>query len=682
MTPEASVVIPAYNAARWIEVMLASLDAQIDPPAFEVIVADNGSTDDTVERVRAWSVGHARVRLVDASGTQGASHARNEGIRAAASDRILMCDADDAVSRHWVRLLSDALADHRYAAGPTVRWPFEHEPTSGTWPADLQATAPDHDDAEVAALQGIPFAPAGNCAIRREVIVEAGGWDESLLTHEDPELALRLLRRGIRVHRVEDAVIYYRQRHGVIDTLRDHVHYALPRAGIVSQYADLGLQGSVRSAARDTVGAIPSPRLWRSREMRRNQAARLGDNIGFIVGWVRDRITPRLPMTPLAVPPDTPPAVVFVADQLIRPNGILSSIEILAEGFAAAGVPVTIVHEGRADARVAASFPTFDQKPGWRLTTEMRDYPHSRPLLKPLRRLFTAVLWRPWTRRRNRAFLRSLPPRTLVVGAGLAATSFLMEGRAQDLVLVAQVHLSVAALEPGVLELVDDVAGWSDAVTALTEEDAEQLRSRGVEGCVAMPNPIRIPDRVPPMRDREHLVVYIGRLGAEKQVEQAIEAFARASRDDWRLEVYGQGPMEASLARVAAGAGADVALMGTVTDVASVLRRSSLNILASRAEGLPMSVLEAGAHGVPTVAYDSAPGVRQAVGPGGVLTAVGDLDGLVENLSELMGDEARRETLANAAVDHARQFSADRLVGRWAGLWRSVVRAEDPKKVR
>jgi glycosyltransferase involved in cell wall biosynthesis len=226
------------------------------------------------------------------------------------------------------------------------------------------------------------------------------------------------------------------------------------------------------------------------------------------------------------------------------------------------------------------------------------------------------------------------------------------------------------------------VAGWSDAVTALTEEDAEQVRARGIEGCVAMPNPVRVPDQVPPMRGREHLVVYIGRLGAEKQVGQAIEAFARAAREDWRLEIYGQGPMEASLARAAAGADADVELMGTVTDVAPVLRRASLNILASRAEGLPMSVLEASAHGVPTLAYDSAPGVRQAVGPGGVLTAVGDLDGLAENLSVLMGDEARRERLANAAVGHARQFSADRLVGRWVGLWRSVVRAEDPKKVR
>lgn len=673
MIPEATVVIPAYNAEQWIEVMLASLDAQIDAPSFEVIIADNGSTDDTAERVRIWADAHDYVRLIDAAGVQGASHARNEGIRAARTGKILMCDADDAVSRHWVRLLTEALSHHRYAGGSDVAWPFSNEPTSDTWVADHDAVtlgevAPEHSE-----LQGIPFARAGNCAIRREVIIAAGGWDESLRAHEDPELALRLARQGIRMEFVEDAVIYYRQPSAAHKMFRTHVRYALPRPGIVSQYADLGLQGSVRAAARDMLSAVSDARQWRHPDTRQRQAARLGDDVGYLLGWAHDRVAPRRPMTPLAARPGMPPAVVIVSDQLIRPNGILSSIEILAGGFADAGVPVIIVHEGHPDPQLAASFITYDQKPGWRLTTQMPDFINSRTGLKPLRTLFTRALWRPWTQRRNRAFLNTLPPRTLVIGAGLDATRFLMEGAVGPLILIAQVHLSYSALDQRVIELVNEVAGWAQATTALTEQDAEQLTSHGTPRCVAMPNPVRIPDAVPAIHEREKLAVYIGRLGDEKQVDQTIRAFSKVAPADWRLEIYGQGPMENLLAKQVEGTHAGIRMMGTTTDIPAVLRRASLNILTSRAEGLPMSVLEAGSWGVPTVAYDCAPGVRQAMGAGGVLLPVNDEEGIAATLAGLMADDARRAELSAAAVDHARRFSADRLVARWADLWRSLA---------
>src|SRR5690606_10578144 len=94
--PQISVVIPARDAARWIDAQLGALACQEVPVPWEVVVADNGSTDDTVARAEAWA-DRLPVRVVDASGRPGPNHARNQGTAAARGDLLLYCDADDVV---------------------------------------------------------------------------------------------------------------------------------------------------------------------------------------------------------------------------------------------------------------------------------------------------------------------------------------------------------------------------------------------------------------------------------------------------------------------------------------------------------------------------------------------------------------------------------------------------------
>src|SRR5579859_6937798 len=87
-----SVVIPSYNAARWIRETLASAIDQTDD--FEIIIVDDGSTDGTseiVEREFPW------VRLIRTP-NRGASYARNTGTEAASGDFIQYLDADDLLA--------------------------------------------------------------------------------------------------------------------------------------------------------------------------------------------------------------------------------------------------------------------------------------------------------------------------------------------------------------------------------------------------------------------------------------------------------------------------------------------------------------------------------------------------------------------------------------------------------
>ena len=90
-----SIIIPCRNAARTIEETLQALADQKWPAAWEVIVADNGSTDNLARVVAKYTLRIPHLRLVDASARRGASYARNIGVNAATGEYILFCDADD-----------------------------------------------------------------------------------------------------------------------------------------------------------------------------------------------------------------------------------------------------------------------------------------------------------------------------------------------------------------------------------------------------------------------------------------------------------------------------------------------------------------------------------------------------------------------------------------------------------
>ena len=97
----ASVIIPVYNGASYIMQQLDALAVQTGNPSFEVLVCDNGSTDDTRAVVESYNASYP-LRVVDASQRAGASHARNMGAVQAMGDVLIFCDGDDLVEPDWV----------------------------------------------------------------------------------------------------------------------------------------------------------------------------------------------------------------------------------------------------------------------------------------------------------------------------------------------------------------------------------------------------------------------------------------------------------------------------------------------------------------------------------------------------------------------------------------------------
>ena len=217
--PEVSVIIPARNAMATIGEQLEALARQETARSWEVIVADNDSTDGTASFVseRAAQLELPNVRVVPANGQLGAAHARNEGAAAATSPILLFCDADDRVDPGWL----DALVRCTEASGIAGGLLDRREINDAS---RLPSGTEVRGDLPLSAL-GPRFAVSANLGVMGWLFETLGGFDERLVTCEDVDFSLRARRAGHPPAFCEDAVVHYRDRENLTETSRQSFAY-------------------------------------------------------------------------------------------------------------------------------------------------------------------------------------------------------------------------------------------------------------------------------------------------------------------------------------------------------------------------------------------------------------------------------------------------------------------------
>ena len=245
MTPSAvpvSVVIPAYEAASYLEDTVDSVrDQTVDVD--EIVVVDDGSSDDTARVAKALD-----VRLIRHGSNRGVSAARNSGVRAAHNEWIALLDADDVWKRHKIErqwsvvqrhdavdvLFSDREHVHD---GEVVREQYltEYEPYLNIERTELESNVYrlDGDSLGQALLPG-NFLKPSTLLFRREIFEKAGAFDEKFTapdspigTCEDHDLSLRLSVLTDPVV-VEEPLVLYRLVEGGLssDTVGMQIGYS------------------------------------------------------------------------------------------------------------------------------------------------------------------------------------------------------------------------------------------------------------------------------------------------------------------------------------------------------------------------------------------------------------------------------------------------------------------------
>ncbi len=115
-----SVIIPYLNAAGTVGCTFDALVAQSWPSEWEVIIADNGSTDALGSIVAPYKTQIPLLKIIDASAKRGAAYARNVAARASTGDRMLFCDADDVPGCGWATAMALALNNHHFVAARAI----------------------------------------------------------------------------------------------------------------------------------------------------------------------------------------------------------------------------------------------------------------------------------------------------------------------------------------------------------------------------------------------------------------------------------------------------------------------------------------------------------------------------------------------------------------------------------
>lgn len=218
-----------------------------------------------------------------------------------------------------------------------------------------------------------------------------------------------------------------------------------------------------------------------------------------------------------------------------------------------------------------------------------------------------------------------------------------------------------------------------DKFVLLTDTDARLFQQQDFNNTTAIPNPLPRFDEHPG-GTRENLLVSLARYHKPKTIDHALRAWATIAPEfpEWRFELYGGGPDRADLQDLIDDLriGASARLMGPTADVGRVLSRAKLHVLSSQYEGLPMVLAEAMSMRVPSVTYDSSPGVREIVSDNidGFVVPKNSVDELAERLRELMTHEGLRSTMATSGVRSARRYHPDTVLDSWEQLFTRTLR--------
>jgi peptidoglycan/xylan/chitin deacetylase (PgdA/CDA1 family) len=183
-----SIVIPALNEEKLLPECLASLRNQDYKGEYEIIVADNGSTDDTAGIAKKFG-----AKVVSCPERKSVFYARQAGADAASSEIIAQADADTVYPREWLRRIADQLASHPEAVAVSGRFIYGNPP----WWAKFEYLLRNGVNRLTAALFGRPLVVSGaTLAFRRQAFLSVSGYRGLSYSPDQYGISSRLSKLG------------------------------------------------------------------------------------------------------------------------------------------------------------------------------------------------------------------------------------------------------------------------------------------------------------------------------------------------------------------------------------------------------------------------------------------------------------------------------------------------------
>lgn len=203
-----AVVVPNFNYAQYLPDCIHSLQSQTCPPD-EIIVVDDGSTDNSREIISDLSANDSRIKAIFQE-NQGVAAARNAGISASSSEFVICLDADDMLAPEYIETCLDAMHNDRslgVAYTGLALWGDNGSLIPGNWPPEFDWAA-----------QSAVSVPPSNCIpiaamFRRSMWERAGGYMQVYAPAEDTEFWTRGLSVGFNARKVSSSYLFHYRTH-------------------------------------------------------------------------------------------------------------------------------------------------------------------------------------------------------------------------------------------------------------------------------------------------------------------------------------------------------------------------------------------------------------------------------------------------------------------------------------
>jgi glycosyltransferase involved in cell wall biosynthesis len=277
--PGLSVVIPTLNGERFLAAQLEALARQVVDRSFEVLVADNGSSDATVSIARTFA-GRMRLEVVDASRGSGQTVARNAGAAAARAPLLIFLDQDDEVAPGYLQAMAHALD-----RCPAVAARMDVDALNPGWIRELR------DVTQTSTLPRQPHLWAYGCTLgmHAELFAAVGGFDEGLSRPgaEDIELCGRIDQADVELRFVPDAVLRYRFPDHLSAVFAQGRRYGIGQALADARYPERSEPMPFSVWWRGLLGATRLVVVGPTRGKRGRGLFVLGRRLGLLEGKVR-----------------------------------------------------------------------------------------------------------------------------------------------------------------------------------------------------------------------------------------------------------------------------------------------------------------------------------------------------------------------------------------------------------
>jgi O-antigen biosynthesis protein len=224
--PKVSVVVCSCNGAQTVAETLAALE-DMEYPDYEIIVIDDGSTDQT-----SVIASKHNVRLIRTE-NRGLSVARNLGLKAATGEIIAYIDDDAYPDPHWLTYLAAAFlhTEHAAVGGPNIAVPGDGAI------ADCVANAPGGPIHVLLSDDVAEHIPGCNMAFRREKLLAIEGFDPRFrVAGDDVDICWRLQERGWTIGFVPSAVVWHHRRNSIKRYLKQQFGYAKAEALLAEKW--------------------------------------------------------------------------------------------------------------------------------------------------------------------------------------------------------------------------------------------------------------------------------------------------------------------------------------------------------------------------------------------------------------------------------------------------------------